>query len=183
MANGQFILVRRAAYDDIGGHASVKDHVVEDILIARKFAEAGKKRWIAVAMDDMATRMYTSLGSIVEGWSKNLFAGAGLLTEPGSRLAYLYMALLSMVPLFWMLPAAGLLAGLLTGSSFLLGYGVAASLATFTCFAAFLRLNREPPWYAVFVPLGALVQLFIFARSTIRGHGHIEWKGRVYSHR
>ncbi len=181
MANGQFILVRRAAYEAIGGHESVRDHVVEDILIAKRFAEAGKKRWIAVALDDMATRMYTSLSSIVEGWSKNLFAGAGLLTEPGSRLAYLFMALLSLVPFFWLLPSIGLLAGLLTGSPFLLAYGIAASLAAFVCFAGFLRLNREPAWYAVFVPLGALVQLYIFALTTWRGR-RVHWKGRVYRH-
>lgn len=181
MANGQFILARREAYEAIGGHGAVRHHVVEDILLARKFAEAGKKRWIAIALEDMSTRMYTSLGHVVEGWSKNLFAGAGLLTRGSAKLAYAWMAVLSLLPLFWLLPVAGLAAGLVAGSPFLAAWGLAACAASVACFAVFLRINRAPAGYALLFPLGALGQLYIFMLTTVRGR-RVHWKGRTYRH-
>lgn len=35
-ANGQFILLTRAAYDKIGGHEAVKSAVLEDLELARR---------------------------------------------------------------------------------------------------------------------------------------------------
>ena len=39
-ANGQYILVRRGAYDAIGGHASVREKFVEDIHLGRRIRRA-----------------------------------------------------------------------------------------------------------------------------------------------
>ena len=43
IANGQFILVRRDAYDAVGGHAVVRDRVAEDLSLAQEFFR-GKRR-------------------------------------------------------------------------------------------------------------------------------------------
>src|SRR5262249_47432038 len=40
-ANGQYLLMQRAAYDAIGGHASVAGEVLEDVAIARLAKRAG----------------------------------------------------------------------------------------------------------------------------------------------
>ena len=40
IANGQFILVRRDAYDAVGGHAVVRDRVAEDLALAQEFFRA-----------------------------------------------------------------------------------------------------------------------------------------------
>lgn len=72
-ANGQFILVERAAYEQIGGHTRVRDQVVEDQKLSWHFKHA---RHSIVMMDGtrvLSTRMYTSLTGIWEGWSKNNF--------------------------------------------------------------------------------------------------------------
>ena len=42
-ANGQFVLFRRDAYEKIQGHESVRNHMVEDIAIARNMRSAGFK--------------------------------------------------------------------------------------------------------------------------------------------
>lgn len=72
-ANGQFILVERAAYEQVGGHARVRDAVVEDQKLSWEFKHAG----LPIVMMDgtavLSTRMYTSLNGIWEGWSKNNF--------------------------------------------------------------------------------------------------------------
>ena len=37
-----------------------------------------------------------------------------------------------------------------------------------------------PPWYGLLYPLGAGMALYIILRSTVRGRGRVEWKGRTY---
>ena len=37
-ANGQFMFFTREAYEKIGGHASVRAHVVEDVALGREIA-------------------------------------------------------------------------------------------------------------------------------------------------
>ena len=75
LANGQLIAIRRAAYDDIGGHASVRQNILDDVGIARALVAAGKTYRCLMLRELFHCRMYTSLPEIWEGWTKNLFAG------------------------------------------------------------------------------------------------------------
>ena len=75
IANGQFIAITRGAYDSIGGHAAVKDNVAEDLMLAQRLFLAGKRTALVLGSNQLSTRMYTSLGEIVRGWRKNVFAG------------------------------------------------------------------------------------------------------------
>ena len=76
IANGQFILIRREAYEAIGGHEGMRAEVVEDQRIAQRLVAAGRRIFVAHAEDLMETRMYRSLKGIVEGWTKNLALGS-----------------------------------------------------------------------------------------------------------
>jgi glycosyltransferase involved in cell wall biosynthesis len=71
-ANGQFLLVEREAYRKLGGHASVKDRVLEDV----ELAFVAKRRRVGLrfryAADALSTRMYRTTGAMIEGWTKNL---------------------------------------------------------------------------------------------------------------
>ncbi len=40
-ANGQYILMRREAYEAIGGHAAVAGEILEDVALARRVKESG----------------------------------------------------------------------------------------------------------------------------------------------
>ena len=40
-ANGQYLLIQRSAYDKIGGHAAVREEVLEDVALARLAKSAG----------------------------------------------------------------------------------------------------------------------------------------------
>ncbi len=70
-ANGQFLLVRRTAYFDVGGHAAVADQVLEDVGLARLFKRRFAIR-LRYAPEAVSTRMYRTTGAMVEGWTKNL---------------------------------------------------------------------------------------------------------------
>jgi glycosyltransferase involved in cell wall biosynthesis len=71
-ANGQFLLITRFAYDQVGGHAAVASHLLEDVALARAVKRAGHKLFFRYGGDVVRTRMYRSFAQMREGWTKNL---------------------------------------------------------------------------------------------------------------
>ena len=111
IANGQFILVTREAYESIGTHEAVRDGVAEDLLIAQRFLAMGKRVRAWWADDLIATRMYTGLGAMVEGWSKNIYLGGRATFPDEPLLRSLVPIALVAGPLFWLAPLAALACG------------------------------------------------------------------------
>ena len=71
-ANGQFLLVRRDAYEAVGGHAAVAHTLLEDVALARAVKSSGRRLYFRYAGEAVETRMYRSLPALWEGWTKNL---------------------------------------------------------------------------------------------------------------
>jgi len=72
IANGQYILVRRDVYDAVGGIERVKDKIAEDLEFGKAIKSDGYRLRIADGRHLMSVRMYTNLGEVWEGWSKNV---------------------------------------------------------------------------------------------------------------
>jgi glycosyltransferase involved in cell wall biosynthesis len=70
-ANGQFLLVQKAAYFSVGGHQAVADRVLEDVALARLLKRRHGIR-LRYAPESVAARMYRTTGEMIEGWTKNL---------------------------------------------------------------------------------------------------------------
>jgi glycosyltransferase involved in cell wall biosynthesis len=70
-ANGQYLLIRRDAYDAVGGHAAVAQAILEDVELAKRVKHAGYKLQFRLS-DAVSTRMYRSFAQMWEGWTKNL---------------------------------------------------------------------------------------------------------------
>jgi hopene-associated glycosyltransferase HpnB len=75
LAAGGFILVRRPAYDAVGGHAAVKDKIIEDLNLARILKSSGARLHIRLTRDLITTRMYEDFPDMWEGLAKNAYAG------------------------------------------------------------------------------------------------------------
>jgi glycosyltransferase involved in cell wall biosynthesis len=88
-ANGQYILVRRSAYDAIGGHAGVASEILEDVALARRFRRSGFRVYFRYGGDAVRTRMYRNWAQLSEGWTKNL----ALLFPRANQLALQSLAL------------------------------------------------------------------------------------------
>ena len=71
-ANGQFLLVEREAYRQIGGHAAVADRVLEDVALAFLAKRRKVGLWFRYGDDAVSTQMYRSAQAMIEGWTKNL---------------------------------------------------------------------------------------------------------------
>ncbi|MGE0351693.1 MAG: glycosyltransferase family 2 protein [Gemmatimonadales bacterium] len=182
IANGQFILVRRSAYERVGTHAAVKDEIAEDLALAQRFLGDGLKVYFAFAETLMETRMYRDLGHIVEGWSKNIFLGgrASFPDEPGLRMLVPFM--LGTVGLFWLAPPVLLALALAGFHPELLRPALAATGLSLFFWMSFSLGMRIPAQYSLAYPLGSVLMMYIVGRSTWRGARKIEWKGRVYAY-
>jgi len=181
IANGQCIFVTHDSYNAIGGHASVRTSVAEDMMLAQTFFAARKRVVLVLGVNQLSTRMYASLREIIGGWQKNVFAG-GLDSVPFGKVGRtLFPLFLLMPPLMELLPMLALAlaaAGFATGGTLLLWAAISVA-ATLGWWIVVYVTVRENPLYALAYPLGALVLLYIFLTAVIRGR-RVSWKGRTY---
>jgi hypothetical protein len=74
-ANGQFLVVRRSAYERAGGH--VPDAVLDDLALLRAIKRTGG-RGVVVDGTSLATcRMYTGWSELRDGYGKSLWSAVG----------------------------------------------------------------------------------------------------------
>ncbi len=102
---GVFNLIRRRAYDALGGHEAQKASVVDDIRLGYRAKRAGYRCGVALALDAVSVRMYHGLLETIDGFTKNLYFGMG------SSLAIALPAI-ALTLLDGLLPTAVLLGGL-----------------------------------------------------------------------
>lgn len=178
IANGQYLLFSREAYEGSGGHEVVAGEVVEDLRLAQNLVRGGWKVVIRGA-EGLRTRMYSSLGGLVEGWSKNV-ATAALQTTPRWLLPVVMPASMAVGVTLWLLPPTVLVWALLAG---VVGTPLAwAGITTSLCVGVWVRasaLMKGNPLFGFIYPLGSILALYIFLKSWWRGSS-IEWKGRKY---
>lgn len=180
IANGQFILVRRDAYDGVGGHAAVRDRVAEDLSLAQEFFRAGRRVLLLLAANDFSTHMYASLRELIDGWRKNIFAGGRHAALGGRVGRTVYPLLLLAHPLVGLFPPVSLLLSALgVLSAAWLVWSVIVTSVTLVFWAAIYRFMGESVLYALCYPLGLAAFLYIAAGSVARGR-RVEWKERTY---
>jgi chlorobactene glucosyltransferase len=180
-ANGQFILVRRQAYQSCGGHRAVAGKVLDDTELARAVVGSGCRMHIALARELFSTRMYTDFRSLLSGWTKNFY----MILE--SRFSRVMLA--AALALFLSLWPAGFgiasIVGLATGAHFwppACLWTAVGIYALVLVFQATLRgINRWYPGYSPLAPLANFMAVFILLRSAFlnaQGRG-VRWKGRI----
>jgi cellulose synthase/poly-beta-1,6-N-acetylglucosamine synthase-like glycosyltransferase len=185
LAAGGFMLVRRSAYESVGGHGAVKDQVIEDINLAKALKSAGHRLHIRLTDDLITTRMYENLADLWEGLAKNAYAGvehrawkfvlgsiAGMLVAvlpPVYFVVALVAALLrypETSPKIWVVVALSALINLLM----------------FAIHRRTIRHFRLPAWHAWLMPLSLGLYQVIAVHSVYQHvvHGGAVWKGRRY---
>jgi chlorobactene glucosyltransferase len=184
IANGQFILATRSAYEKAGTHSAVRHEIAEDLALAQTFLQHGQKIHFAFAERLMETRMYHGLAHLIEGWSKNVYLGGRRSFPDEPVLRALMPAMLILAMLYWLLPPAVLL---MTAVDPALGHLMPAALLATGLSAVFWMLicggMAIPLVYGLGYPLGVLMTLYIILRSSWRGSRKVEWRGRVYGKR
>lgn len=175
IAAGGYMLVARAVYEAVGGHAAIRGRMVDDVWLAARIKRSGALL-VPVPGGRLARlRMYHGGREVWEGWSKNAsFAASG-----GAGRGLVAAAVMAALAV---LPGVAAARGLRRGDAGLAASGVVGSVAL-------VALQRLATWavptprrYAPTLPLGLLVLSGAAARgalSRMRGHGP-RWRGRRY---
>ncbi len=184
VANGQCFMLSRQVYDAIGGHEPVRGFVAEDVMMAQTINRRGDRVSLALGINQLSTRMYDGLGSLLKGWGKNMYAGGRHAMLWGKLGQLLFPVLLLSFPLGVLMPFVIL--GISTWLAFT-GHGVTgwllwsaiASVAVLFSFAAANRMNGDPVRRALLAPLGGAIVLLICVQAIARGN-NVRWKDRGY---
>lgn len=174
-AIGQYMIFRRAAYQQIGGYTAIRDRPVDDVALAQRIKAHGLRWRLADATRDVRCRMYRNAGEVFEGFSKNLFAGFGYKLLPFA-FVWTWLAIVFLMPitllLLWL---AG--AGISALDAAIAAAGVAFGVTLWGL--SHLRF-RFPLWLTLLYPISMLLALVIAVRSVVLAvRGRSTWKGRT----
>lgn len=169
LANGQYIFIQKETYEKLGGNESVKNQVVEDVEFAKLARAAGMRVRFLNGTRLYATRMYTNLKEIKNGWTR-IFTYLFQKSVP---------ALLHKIALFVLFSLSPFLA-LFYKEAFPLALGV----SLFIIAVRFIgnKMTKTDPWYAFLHPLSSLVMIWILSICVARVlfNRPSVWRGQSY---
>ncbi|HUI73658.1 MAG TPA: glycosyltransferase family 2 protein [Candidatus Acidoferrum sp.] len=169
-ANGQFLMVRRDAYESVGGHASIAGEVLEDVAVAWQLKSAGYPIWFGSGKGVVQARMYRSFRTMWQGWTKNLYLLMG-----GTPVA-LWRELESVLP--WMALAIFLFGFEIPIAAFL---GIALILFRQLSYGRELVRNQYSFRLIIYyLPAVFLYSLVLWRSFRCHSKGRVRWKGREY---
>jgi glycosyltransferase involved in cell wall biosynthesis len=169
-ANGQFLMIRREAYDAAGGHAAIHGEILEDVALARRVKSEGSRIWFASGEGLVRVRMYRSFSAMWEGWRKNLFQLMGgtsgaIFSEFESTFPWMIFLVL----LIGIKVPVAVFAGVVLLVLRQLSYGLA------------LTRNHFPfKLVLYYLPAVFLYGAALWASHESYAKGKVSWKGREY---
>lgn len=169
---GPFLMVSKADYQRAGGHAVVKNRVLENVYLAAEFCKAGIPSHSLGGQGAVSIRMYPGgLTDLSNGWKKAFATGAK--QTPSLLLAGL---------IFWLSAAAG--TAVMMPVSAWTAFSLPLWSGLYLLFVLQLliqlrRLGTFSLWTAVFYPLPLLFFFAVFAQSACGRTS--SWKGRTFT--
>lgn len=165
-ANGQFLVVDRAAYERAGGHAAVRQQVLEDVALARAVKAVGGRGGVVDGTELATCRMYDGWRALRDGYGKSLWAAFG---SPAGAAATVGLQVL-----LYVAPA------LAAAHPALRGPGLAAYAAGVAGRVVSARRTGGRAWPD---PLAHPVSIALFGALVARSwrehrRGSLSWKGR-----
>jgi 4,4'-diaponeurosporenoate glycosyltransferase len=151
-AFGPCLLLTAADLEACGGWAAVRASVVEDLALAERARRAGLPVRCLTGGSEVRYRMYPAgLGQLVEGWTKNMAAGARRTPPWWGAAAFCWVAAL----------VAPLAAGSVAAAA------VLWALVSAQAAVLFRRVGSFPWWTPLVAPLLGVVFVAVFIRSLV----------------
>jgi glycosyltransferase involved in cell wall biosynthesis len=168
---GAFQLVRRAAYEAAGGHRALAMEVVEDMKLGKLLKGAGFGSGLGLAPEAIRLRWYSGAGNIVRGLTKNMFAALHFSV---------WFALFNAAQVC--LASIAPFAGVVFATGWARIFAAIAAGVVLVFHAGECRIAKVSRLYAFTHPLGAVILLYIIARSmaVTLGRRGIVWRGTFY---
>jgi chlorobactene glucosyltransferase len=178
VSHGQYMCFTREAYNQIGGHASVRNRIVEDQAITSLIVKAGIKWRLFDGTRILSCRMYRSSQEAAEGLIKNLFPFFGY------NIPYFVFVWIWLVIVFWQ-PIVTLII-LATGVNVDPKYIIPSLFnlgLSLVIWGLFYRRFKFPFYLTFLYPITQIVVSTIAMFSMVRNlKGTAVWKGRILSH-
>jgi hopene-associated glycosyltransferase HpnB len=173
-AAGGCMLIRRATLERAGGLAMIKGAHIDDVALGQLIKRAGGSTWLGLSTLVTSVRPYEGLASVWQMVARSAYTQLRYrpLLLAGTILGLLFT---------YVLPPAGLIAGLATGNTLTAVAGGAGWLLMSVSFLPMLRLYRLSPLRALTLPVIAVLYAAMTidsARLHYAGRGG-EWKGRI----
>jgi glycosyltransferase involved in cell wall biosynthesis len=166
---GAFNLLRREAFQQVGGFESLRMEIIEDIGLGRRIKHAGFSQRLCFGRGLVSLHWASGVGGLVTVVTKNLFS------------AFRFRIWLAMIGCLWLFtfcvaPAIGLFFTPTRGPAILTLAAVAWAYRLLS------RHSGISTWNAVFFPLSALVLSFALLRSMLitLKQGGVTWRGTFY---
>jgi 4,4'-diaponeurosporenoate glycosyltransferase len=170
---GPVVACTTTDYRHVGGHASVRNAVTEDVALAQRFIADDTTVSVFAGADRISFRMYPKgLASLIEGWTKNMAIGAGSIPIRRSLgVAWWITGLVS---------AAGIAVQIATGGATTVGL-VLYALTACSLWRLFRRVGDFRWWVAALFPVPLAFFVMVFLRSVWRTHVRrsVTWRGRA----
>jgi glycosyltransferase involved in cell wall biosynthesis len=172
MGVGAFNMVRRHGYEQVGGHAAIKTHPIDDLMLGKIIKEAGLHQECLSGYDFVTVSWYHSIGAMIDGLMKNIFALANFNTA-------LALGGAVGVSLLTILPPWGVLLGHGPARLFF-AFTVALRLAFFSQAA---RHSGLSPWLAPAALVTPYITVYTILKATFTTlkNNSISWRGSHYS--
>lgn len=166
---GAFNLVRRGAYEKIGGFEALRMEIVEDIGLGRRIKGTGLAQRIAFGEGLVRVHWASGAWGLVEVLTKNLFAAFRFHVSLALG-ACLWLAVFCVAPVFGLMWGDTRLPALLT------------LLAIGWTYRLYGRVSGISAWQSSLSPAAALLFLYTLLRSmvTTLRQGGVVWRGTFY---
>jgi GT2 family glycosyltransferase len=177
---GAFNLVRREAYERIGGHRPLRLDPADDYKLGRLLKESGARQRLFDGVNLVRCRWHRGALAVVRGLEKNLFAGLNY------SLGLLVAATVAAVVVVAGPPAAAL-AGLaavtpLPAALAASGWVIQMAIVTLAFVEQGRRLGGNPLPLVLLYPLGAALLILAAWNSALRTlhRGGVRWRDTFY---
>ena len=168
---GAFNLIRREAYDALGGWESLRMEVLEDLALGRRVKANGFAQRVALGLDLVSVRWARGAFGVVDNLTKNLFALFRFRPE-------LLLGFVCGMAMFTLFPLAACLVGYV--------FWWPAGILLIALFLAYQRVGSYHHFSAVqmlLFPAAAVLLLYALLRSMCLAlwRGGVSWRGTFYS--
>jgi len=181
LGGGAGNMIRRSAYEAVGGHEALKASVIDDVALALRTKRSGFRTGAARAEDRVAVRMYHGFREICAGFTKNVaYAYQGW---PGAIFFFLTASWFVLT----LAPPAFLLAALAGVRAAPRDFALAAAATALPILARLIvaAAVRDPLWPAFTHPIMTAVWAGINCRSLYQRvvRRRLTWRGREFDAR
>jgi hypothetical protein len=170
---GAFNLIRRTAYDRIGGHLRVRMDIADDYKLGRLLKESGARQRLHGGLGLVRCPWHRGTLAVLRGLEKNMFSGVD------------YSVVGLVLQTAWVLALNGgpVVIGLAAGSPFgWLPLMTQAACIVAAAAGAARRIDRHPLALAALYPFSLALLALAMWNSALRtlARGGVSWRGTFY---